>query len=158
MKLKLYYSNDRNNHRNLFLLRRLVKYAALGALKYEKFPYDAELSVTFTDNEGIRELNREYRERDSATDVLSFPMYDFRAGDIPADCECAELGDVVISVQRAKEQAHEYGHSLKREIAFLTVHSVLHLLGYDHEISDEEEKLMFTKQEEIMNSLGIKRK
>ncbi len=158
MKIKIYYSNEQSYYRNTFMLRRLVRRASCGALKHEGFGHDVELSVTFTDNEEIHRLNREYRQRDSATDVLSFPMYDFRAGDVPCDGECAELGDIVISVERAAEQAQQYGHSLKREIAFLTVHSVLHLLGYDHELSEEEEKLMFAKQDEIMNSLGIKRK
>lgn len=158
VKLKIYCSDEQNIRRVDFRLKRLVRRAARGALKYENFPYNAELSVTFTDNDGIRELNREYREKDCATDVLSFPMYDFRSGDEPADDGCAELGDVVLSLERAEEQAKQYGHSFKREVAFLTVHSVLHLLGYDHEISEDEEKLMFAKQDEIMNILKIRRK
>ncbi len=158
MKIKIYYSNEQSYYRKTFMLRRLVRRASRGALKHEGFGHAVELSVTFTDNEGIRHINREYRQRDSATDVLSFPMYDFKAGDVPCDGERAELGDIVISVERAAEQARQYGHSLKREIAFLTVHSVLHLLGYDHELSEKEEKLMFAKQDEIMDALGIKRK
>lgn len=157
MKLKIYYSDEQSIHRAGIGLKRLVKRAARGALKYESFPYNAELSVTFTDNDGIRRLNRKYRERDSATDVLSFPMYDFRSGDEPADESCAELGDVVLSLERADEQAKLYGHSFKREVAFLTVHSVLHLLGYDHELSDDEERLMFARQDEIMDKLKIRR-
>ena len=158
MKLKIYYSNEQNVHSAGFRVKRLVKRAVKGALKYEGFPYDAEVSVTFTDNEGIRELNREYRNKDSATDVLSFPMYNFLEGDIPADGDTAELGDIVLSLERAITQADELGHSTKREIAFLTVHSVLHLLGYDHETGEEDEKKMFAKQNEIMDVLGIKRK
>jgi len=157
MKLKLYFSNEQKLYKAGFGLKSLVRRAVRGALKHEKFPYNAEVSVTFTDDSGIRELNREHRDKDSATDVLSFPMYDFRNGDVPADADTAELGDIVLSLERAIKQAEEYGHSVKREIAFLTVHSVLHLLGYDHEISEEEEKLMFEMQDTIMNELGITR-
>ena len=157
MKLKIYYSNEQNLYKAGFGLKRLVKRAVKGALRHEIFPYYAVLSVTFTDNSGIRELNREHRGCDSATDVLSFPMYDFRAGDTPADEGMAELGDIVLSLERAISQAEEYGHSIKREVAFLTVHSVLHLLGYDHETSEEDEREMFALQDEIMNELGIKR-
>ena len=84
-------------------------------------------------------------------------MYDFRAGDTPADEGMAELGDIVLSLERAISQAEEYGHSVKREVAFLTVHSVLHLLGNDHKTSEEDEREMFALQDEIMNELGIKR-
>ena len=158
MRLKIYYSNEQNIYPAGFRVKRLVRRAVKGALKYESFPYNAEVSVTFTDNEGIRELNREYRDKDSATDVLSFPMYNFLEGDTPADEDTAELGDIVLSLERAISQAQELGHSTKREIAFLTVHSVLHLLGYDHETGAEDEKKMFAKQNEIMDVLGIKRK
>jgi len=158
MKLKIYYSNEQSCHPAGLRVRSLVKRAVKGALKYESFPYNAEVSVTFTDNEGIRELNREYRGKDNATDVLSFPMYNFLEGDTPADEDTAELGDIVLSLERAIAQADELGHSVKREIAFLTVHSVLHLLGYDHETGEEDEKIMFAKQNEIMDVLKIKRK
>jgi len=107
------------------------------------------VSITFTDNESIRELNREYRDIDRATDVLSFPMDD--------EGDDVVLGDIVISLERAKEQAIEYGHSLEREISFLCVHSTLHLLGYDHETGEEDEKEMFMKQEEILKILGQNR-
>ena len=157
MKLKIYYSNEQNKLPVGFYERMLVKKAVKGALKFEKFKYSAEVSVTFTDNEGIRELNREHRDKDSATDVLSFPMYNFVEGETPADEDTAELGDIVISLERALEQAKEFGHSLKREIAFLTVHSVLHLLGYDHEISEEDEKDMFERQDNIMKMIKISR-
>ena len=121
------------------------------------FTKDTILSITFTDNEGIRALNNEYRHKDSATDVLSFPMYTMRDGDVPEEDMAAELGDIVLSLERAGEQAKEYGHSFERETAFLTVHSVLHLLGYDHETSPEEEADMFRRQREIMEILGLKR-
>jgi len=107
------------------------------------------VSVLITDNEEIRSLNLEYRQKDAPTDVLSFPLFD-EDGTLDED----ELGDIVISLERAKAQAEEYNHSLKREVAFLTAHSMLHLLGYDHENGEQE---MYVKQEEILNELGITR-
>lgn len=133
------------------------------ALESEEFIDDVEISLTFTDNEAIRELNLESRGKDSATDVLSFPMLeqDDDGTLIIYDEDVVDgyvlLGDIVISAERAVAQAEEYGHSLVREMCFLAVHSVLHLLGYDHERSEEEEKIQFEKQEEILSSLGITR-
>ena len=122
------------------------------------FIRDCDISVTVTDNIHIHELNREYRGVDRPTDVLSFPMYSFTDDDMPEEGPApVVLGDIVISAERAKEQAAEYGHSFQREISFLTVHSVLHLLGYDHEVSDEAEKEMFSLQDKIMDRLGILR-
>ncbi|MDD7403386.1 MAG: rRNA maturation RNase YbeY [Butyribacter sp.] len=140
------------------------------ALRTEECPYPCEVNITLTDNEGIRELNQEYRELDVPTDVLSFPMVEY---EIPGDfshldsvaaknmyfnLETSELllGDIVISVERAREQAEEYGHSLSREIAFLTAHSMLHLMGYDH-MEDDEREVMEKKQEQILQNLGITR-
>lgn len=157
MKLKIYFSNEQTEYKVSFKLKRLVRRAVLGALSFENFPYDATVSLTFCDNKHIKELNSEYRNKDSATDVLSFPMYDFLHGDTPTDGGTAELGDIVISLERAAEQAESFGHSMKREVAFLTVHSVLHLLGYDHEVSDEDEKVMFEKQNAIMKKIKISR-
>ena len=139
-------------------------------LETENCPYEAEISLTFTDDEGIRELNRQFRGIDRATDVLSFPMTDFPApadygfledDELSAGCfhpESGELllGDIVISTERARAQADAYGHSLKREIAFLIAHSMLHLLGYDH-MSPEEAADMEKRQEDILQSLGITR-
>lgn len=107
------------------------------------------VSVLITDNEEIHKLNLEYRQKDAPTDVLSFPLFD-EDGTLDED----ELGDIVISLERAKAQAEEYNHSLKREVAFLTAHSMLHLLGYDHENGEQE---MYVKQDEILNELGITR-
>lgn len=107
------------------------------------------VSVLITDNDEIQGLNLEYRQKDAPTDVLSFPLFD---EDGTLDEE--ELGDIVISLERAKAQAEEYNHSLKREVAFLTAHSMLHLLGYDHENGEQE---MYVKQDEILNELGITR-
>ena len=133
------------------------------ALEYEEFCDDCEISLTFVDNEEIRELNSATRNKDSATDVLSFPLLEQEDDGtlIIYDEDIVDgkvlLGDIVISAERAKEQADEYGHSLIREMCFLAVHSVLHLLGYDHERSQEDEKIQFEKQEEILTLLGITR-
>ena len=158
MKIQIDWSDDQNTYKTGFLLRHRLKKAVRAALTYEKFTKDVRVSITFTDNEGIRKLNREYREKDAATDVLSFPMYSWEDGDTPEPDMAVELGDIVLSLERADAQAKEYGHSFQRETAFLTVHSVLHLLGYDHERSEEEEKDMFRRQEEIMILLGLPRK
>ena len=155
MKITVYYSNKQKTEKAGLSLRLLLKKAIRAALMYENFDQPCGVSVTFTDNEGIRELNREYRGKDSATDVLSFPLYDFAAGEGPLPGERAELGDIVLSLERAREQAAELGHSYERETAFLCVHSVLHLLGYDHERSAEEEEDMCRRQREIMVKLGL---
>jgi len=132
-------------------------------MEYENCDFDAEVSVTFVDNEEIREINRQERNIDKATDVLSFPMLEFdENGDIinsdfDFDEDFVMLGDIVISAEKAREQAEEYGHSFIREVAFLTVHSMLHLLGYDHINNEDEEKVMFKKQDEILNLLNITR-
>ena len=140
------------------------------AVSYEKCPYVCEVNITLTDNQGIRTINQEFRGLDIPTDVLSFPMVDYEmAGDFSHldtleaqnmyfNLESWEqlLGDIVISVERAKEQAKEYGHSLKREMAFLTAHSMLHLMGYDH-MEEDERIVMEKKQEEILQNLGITR-
>ncbi len=137
-------------------------------LAYENCPYETEISLLLTDNEEIREINREFRNIDAATDVLSFPTVEYETpGDFSGLEEATEeyfhpesgellLGDIVISVERAIEQAQEYGHPLIRELAFLTAHSMLHLMGYDH-MEDEERSLMEAKQEAILQKLGISR-
>lgn len=140
-----------------------IKLSIEKTLEYEEFCEDCEISLTFVDNEEIRELNNASRGKDSATDVLSFPLLEQEDDGtlIIYDEDIVDgkvlLGDIVISAERAKEQSEEYGHSLVREMCFLAVHSVLHLLGYDHERSEKEEKLQFEKQEEILNLLGITR-
>lgn len=127
----------------------------------EECNFDAEVSITITDNEGIRELNREYRNIDRATDVLSFPMIEFGEDEVDAEYETEDglvlLGDIVISYERAKEQATEYNHSVRREMAFLTAHSMLHLLGYDHVDDPEGERLMIEKQKSALSELGLTR-
>lgn len=136
-------------------LRRLVKAAIAEALAYEGIVGTVEVSVTFVDNAAIRELNNAYRTIDRETDVLSFPMYE--RGEIPAGPLPKMLGDIVLSLEKAVSQAEEYRHSFEREVAFLTVHSVLHLLGYDHEESEREESEMFARQEAILVKMGLPR-
>ncbi|MDY6220922.1 MAG: glutamate 5-kinase [Candidatus Alectryocaccobium sp.] len=137
-------------------------------LDSENFPYEAEVSILITDDHGIHEINKEQRNIDRPTDVLSFPMIEYeRPGDFDAienadDCinpETGEalLGDIVISIDKVEEQARVYGHSEKREFAFLVAHSMFHLLGYDHVGSEEEAKVMEEKQEAVLNVLGITR-
>ena len=155
MKLRIDFSNDQTEMKAGFRLRRLIRRAVRATLACERFDRDAMVSVTFTDNEGIREKNREFRGIDAPTDVLSFPMYDMKNGDMPLDGEICELGDIVLSLERAAEQADEFGHSYERECAFLTVHSVLHLLGYDHVNSEEEEAEMRARQRVVMKKIGL---
>lgn len=133
-------------------------------MRYEECDFEAQISVTIVDNEEIREINNEHRGIDKATDVLSFPMLEFDEDGNAIDCDYdlfedgkVLLGDIVISAERATEQAVEFGHSFKREMAFLTVHSMLHLLGYDHVDDPEGEKIMIKKQKEILEKIGIKR-
>ena len=109
------------------------------------------------DNNRIHELNKEYRDKDSATDVLSFPLGENGEYDIDEDNGCKLLGDIVISMERAMEQAELYGHSLQREVAYLTVHSMLHLLGYDHEAGGLEAVRMREKEEAVLIQLGLPR-
>ena len=168
MKHKIYTRNDQKKEPLTPAARALVKRAITAALDYEQFEGPAEVSVTFVDNEAIRELNRDYRGKDAPTDVLSFPLFeddeDFDDGFVlPPDMEEDEadaptaIGDIVISVERARAQAEEYGHSFERELAFLAVHSTLHLLGYDHVNSEEEDEEMRAHQRVIMTHIGLER-
>ena len=145
----------------------LATKVADAVLDYEKCPYEAQVELLLTMNEEIRQMNLEFRGIDRATDVLSFPMLDYEeAGNFDFLEDCAEafdpetgelmLGNIVISKERAKEQAEEYGHSVEREFAFLIAHSMLHLLGYDH-MEDEERLVMEKKQREVLEILGITR-
>lgn len=119
----------------------------------------AEVSITFVDNDAIQEINREYRNKDMPTDVISFALEE-TVDDEPVilglEEETRMLGDIIISVPRAIEQANDYGHSFERELGFLAVHGFLHLLGYDH-MTEEEEKVMFSKQEAILHEWGLQR-
>ena len=134
-----------------------IKKCCKAALEEEGIRESAEVSLTTVTNAEIAALNCEYRGKDSVTDVLSFPMSENDEFDVDPETNRILLGDIVISVERAREQAAEYGHSFEREICFLATHSMFHLLGYDHEISAEEEKIMFDKQERVLKRLGIVR-
>ncbi len=156
----------RNNQKKFKVtkeIRDLVRLAVKSALEYMEFGTKAEISLMFTDDEEIRELNREHRNIARATDVLSFPLLEYDEDgniieeymDFNPDGEMF-LGDIVISLERAWAQAIEYGHSFEREIGFLTVHSMLHLFGYDH-MTPEDEEEMFGYQEDILKSMGLLR-
>lgn len=146
----------------------IVKQVAEAVLDAEACPYEVQVNVLITDNEGIHEFNREYRGIDRETDVLSFPNLDFAKEGVFEIEESREadyfdpdtgeliLGDIIISVDRVNEQAESYGHSILREFAFLVAHSMLHLCGYDH-MEPDEAKVMEEKQEEILTKLGITR-
>ncbi len=138
-------------------IRLLVRRCCNAVLKHEDFTIPAEISVSFVDNEEIKQINKDFREKDVPTDVLSFPL--FEKGEYAPDpaTGTAMLGDIVISVEKAVEQADMYGHTLQREIAFLTVHSMLHLLGYDHEGGGLEEVHMREREEFILKQLGLPR-
>lgn len=135
-------------------IRMLVRRCCNAVLKLENFEDSAEISVTFTDNAGIKELNRQYRDKDIETDVLSFPMGENGVYDTDMETGAKILGDVVISMEKARDQAALYGHSLQREVGYLTAHSVLHLLGYDH-IENMDRVRMREKEELIMEQLGL---
>ncbi len=134
----------------------LINSVIAESLRYEGVSDNCEVSVTIVDNDEIHSINLKHRGIDRPTDVLSFPLIDFEKETLPDDGSKIYLGDIIISIEKAKEQAKEYGHSLDREIGFLTAHSMLHLLGYDHMVEDEE-KIMFKKQEEILNNLNLRR-
>ena len=152
MNLTVDFKDEQEKYEIRVALKAIVRKAIFNTLVYEGFDKDTEVSVTFTDNEKIRELNKQYRNKDSATDVLSFPMYD----DFSYIAESTvPLGDIVISLERAAIQGYHLYHSLYHEVAFLTVHSTLHLLGYDHETCKEDEDDMFRRQKEIMEIIGF---
>lgn len=153
--------NDTPNEELEALITRVVN----GVLDAENVEQNCDVCVMITDDENIHELNLEHRGVDRPTDVLSFPMLELTPGrkievnplEIDESTGAVMLGDIVISEDRARAQAQEYGHSEEREFAFLTAHGMLHLLGYDHEKGEEDEKLHFSRQEEILSDLGIGR-
>ncbi|MBE6649798.1 MAG: rRNA maturation RNase YbeY [Ruminococcaceae bacterium] len=149
------YTRDKTKERTFTpALRALTKRAVNEALAFEEAEHVCEVSVTFVDREEIRTLNRDYREKDSVTDVLSFPTFDADEEIFVPEGESVPLGDVIICYDRCLEQAEEFGHSVEREVAYLTIHSVLHLLGYDHMVPDEE-KEMTEKQDEIIKQVRL---
>lgn len=150
----------RNNQKQIKLpvgLRLLVRKCCQAVLVTEKFEHDAEVSVSFVDNKEIRQLNKLYRNKDKSTDVLSFPLGENDVYDVNNETGAYLLGDVVISIETAIKQAQMYNHTLEREVGFLTVHSMLHLLGYDHETSPIDAAQMREKEEEVLEYLGITR-
>ena len=159
MKLKIYYANEQKIVKIPLSLRNLINRVVKATLENENFKKDAEISVSFVDNETIHKLNLEYRGKDKPTDVLSFPMTDGdeEEDDIDLSTGAVMLGDIIISAEKAMEQANEYGHGIEREICFLAVHSTLHLLGYDHETSEDDEKHMNQTQEAILQKIGLTR-
>lgn len=156
-KIKVIISDDQHTVKIPSKVRMLVRRSYVAVLRMEKFSGSAEISVRFVDNGMIRELNKTYRDIDKETDVLSFPLGENGVYDVNPETGAYVLGDIVISVQKAMEQADEYGHSLEREIAFLAVHSMLHLLGYDHVNGGLEAVRMREKEEEVLTQLGLKR-
>lgn len=157
-KLKVSIKNDQNSVRIPSGIRLLIRRCCHAVLVSENFTRDAEVSVSFVSNSEIRRLNKTYRGKDSVTDVLSFPLTgEDGTMEINAENGYVQLGDVVISIETAVKQAEIYSHSLTREIGFLTVHSMLHLLGYDHEKSPLDERIMREKEEAVLDKLGISR-
>jgi probable rRNA maturation factor len=136
------------------LVEKLLHHAAA----YEKIEGEAEVSITFVTNEAIHEINREYRDKDQPTDVISFALEEMGEDEVAIIGEGLPrvLGDIIISTDRTREQAEEFGHSFERELGFLAVHGFLHLLGYDH-MNEEDEKVMFGKQNDILESYGLGR-
>ena len=134
-------------------------------MDYLGCPYEAEVSLLLTDDETIHQINKEQRDIDRATDVLSFPMFQFTPGQVPEDVQedidpqtgLLPLGDMAISLERARDQAKRFGNSLRRETGYLTIHSILHLLGYDHMDEGEMKRQMRTREEIIAGQLGLQR-
>lgn len=154
-KVKVYITDKQKSVKLPTGTRLLVRRACTATLKCEGFLSDAEIDVTFVDDEKIREMNNEFRNIDSSTDVLSFPLGENGEYDKNPETGASMLGDVVISVEHAVKQADLYGHSFEREVAFLTVHSVLHLLGYDHVNGGLEQVRMREKEEQVLTLLGL---
>lgn len=153
------FIDDRQNYMQLNIeVQKLLERVVIFVLDYEKKEQHYEISLSLVDNDEIKELNNRYRQINSPTDVLSFPLIDFKEDSLQMVTDDGEvpLGDIIISTQKAKEQAEEYGHSFERELSFLVVHGMLHLLGYDHKEHDYE-KQMFDKQDKILLELNINR-
>lgn len=156
-KVKVQITNRQKDVKIPSGIRLLIRRCCNAVLRTEGFHGNAEVSVSFLNNAQIRELNRDHRGKDIETDVLSFPMGENGVYDVNMETGASILGDIVISVEKAVSQAELYGHTLQREIGFLTVHSMLHLLGYDHEAGGLAAALMREKEEEVLNSLGLTR-
>lgn len=156
-RVKVLISNRQKKIKIPTGIRLLIRRCCHAVLEFEKMDGDFEVSVSFVDNENIKSLNSQYREKDVPTDVLSFPLGCDGTYDINQETGAQMLGDIVISMEKAVEQAETYGHTLRREVAYLTVHSVLHLIGYDHEDGGIEMVRMREKEEAVLMSLGLPR-
>lgn len=154
-KIRVIISNRQKQVRVPTGIRMLIRRCCHAVLQLEGFSDSAEISVSFVDNDQIREMNRQYRNKDSVTDVLSFPMGEGGQYDVNHETGAKILGDIVLSIPKAVEQAKTYGHSLEREIGYLTAHSMLHLLGYDHEDGGLQRVRMREKEERVMRELGL---
>ena len=156
--LKVYVKNNQTEVKVPVGIRLLIRRCCQAVLTTEGFGKDAEVSVSFVSNSEIKNLNKIYRNKDAVTDVLSFPLTS-EDGKVELNPEtgAVQLGDVVISLETAVKQAQNFGHSLEREVGFLTVHSMLHLLGYDHEKSQLDQRIMREKEESVLEKLGISR-
>lgn len=153
-KIRVIITNAQKKVRVPTGMRMLIRRSCIAVLRNEGFEGPAEISVTFVDNAEIRKLNAQYRDKDIETDVLSFPMGTDGVYDTNLDTGAKILGDVVLSIEKAVEQADLYGHGLDREVGYLTVHSVLHLLGYDH-MEPLDKVKMREHEETVMHQLGL---
>ena len=153
MKLRIYFDNIQSKRPAGYQLKILMRRAIEATLAYEGVKQDVEVSLTFADDESIHRLNLEYRGIDRPTDVLSFPLEE--DAEEQTGRSLLVLGDIVISLERAAAQAEEFGHSYEREVAFLCIHSMLPLLGYDHELGEAEDADMRRRQHEIIDSIGL---
>ena len=153
-KVKVVITDSQKKVRIPTGMRMLIRRACIAVLRNESFKGSAEVSVTFVDNEEIKKLNSEFRNKDSETDVLSFPLGENGEYDLNLETGAKLLGDVVISMEKAEEQSDQFEHSLEREVCYLTVHSMLHLLGYDH-MNPEEKRVMRVKEESVMTQIGL---
>ncbi|WAM30686.1 rRNA maturation RNase YbeY [Caldicellulosiruptor naganoensis] len=158
--MKIYIQNQQDKYQIDENIYRIIEDSVLNTLKIFMDDDNYEISVMIVDNQFIKELNKNYRNIDEETDVLSFPIFEFKNGVLQEDITIVEeeipLGDIVISIEKVYEQAKEFGHSVKREIAYLTVHSVLHLLGFDH-IEENDRKLMRKYEEMVLEGMGLTR-
>lgn len=155
MSVKVYITDGQKKIKLPTGTRLLIRKACIATLKLENFDYPAEVNVTLVNDETIKEMNSKFRNIDASTDVLSFPLGENGVYDINPETGAKMLGDIVISVEHALSQADLYGHGIEREVAFLTVHSMLHLLGYDHELGGLEKTIMREKEEKVLDALGL---
>ena len=153
-KVRVVITDDQKKVRVPTGMRMLIRRACTAVLRNDGFKGSAEVSVTFVDNEEIRKLNARYRDKDAETDVLSFPLGENGVYDVNQETGAQLLGDVVISMEKAEEQSKQFEHSFEREVCYLTVHSMLHLLGYDH-MEPAEKRVMRVKEENVMTQIGL---